>query len=70
VKAIMEIRNKAVVFYEEGIRSAKEIGETYIFSERTVWRWTKVHHQDLENGLHPKKTGLKRSLWAISATRE
>jgi len=25
----MEIRTKAVVFYEEGIRSAKEIGELY-----------------------------------------
>jgi DNA-binding CsgD family transcriptional regulator len=32
----MEIRTKVVVFYEEGIRSAREIGETYNISERTV----------------------------------
>jgi len=36
VIATMEIRTKAVVFYEEGIRSAREIGETYNISERTV----------------------------------
>jgi predicted transcriptional regulator len=53
----MEIRTKAVVFYEEGIRTAKEIGETYNISERTVRRWAKAHSQDPESGLHPKKTG-------------
>ena len=36
MKVTMEIRTKAVVFYEEGIRSAKGIGETYNISERTV----------------------------------
>jgi transposase len=66
----MEIRTKAVVFYEEGIRSAKEIGETYNVSERTVRRWAKAHNQDQENGLQPKKTGPKRSPHAISLTLE
>jgi len=66
----MEIRTKAVVFYEEGIRSAKEIGETYNVSERTVRRWAKAHSQDQENGLQPKKTGPKRSPRAISLTLE
>jgi len=37
----MEIRTKAVVFYEEGIRNAREIGETYNISERIVRRWAK-----------------------------
>jgi uncharacterized protein YjcR len=45
----MEIRTKAVVFYEEGIRSAKEIGETYNISEMTVRRWAKAHGHDQEN---------------------
>jgi transposase len=66
----MEIRTKAVVFYEEGIRSAKEIGETYNISERTVRRWAKSHSQDQENGLRPKKTGPKRSPRAISRSLE
>ena len=62
----MEIRTKSVVFYEEGIRSAREIGETYNISERTVRRWAKAHREDLEQGLRPKKTGPKRSPHAIS----
>ena len=55
-----EIRTKAVIFYDEGIRSAKEIGETYNISERTVRRWAQSHRNDPENGLKPKKTGPKR----------
>ena len=66
----MEIRTKAVVFYEEGIRNAKEIGETYNISERTVRRWAKAHSHDQENGLRPKKTGPKRSPHAISLALE
>ena len=42
MKATMEIRTKSVVFSEEGIRSAREIGETYSISERTVRRWAKA----------------------------
>jgi len=66
----MEIRIKAVVFYEEGIRNAREIGETYNISERTVRRWAKSYRQDKENGLRPKKTGPKRSSRAISPSLE
>ena len=57
VKATMEIRTKAVVFYEEGIRSAKEIGETYNLSERTVRRWAKAHNQDKETDYDQKRPG-------------
>jgi len=49
----MEIRTKAVVFYDEGIRSAKEIGETYNISERTVRRWAnraRLRHLFLHSG--------------------
>ena len=70
MKATMEIRTKAVVFYEEGIRSAREIGETYNISERTVRRWAKSHRQDKENGLRPKKTGPKRSSQTTSPSLE
>jgi transposase len=66
----MEIRIKAVVFYEEGIRSAKEIGETYNISERTVRRRAQNHRDDPENGLKPKKTGPKRSRRAIPVSLE
>ena len=70
MKATMEIRTKAVVFYEEGIRSAREIGETYTISERTVRRWARSHSQDKENGLRPKKTGPTRSPRATSPSLE
>jgi transposase len=70
VKATMEIRTKAVVFYDEAIRSAREIGETYNISERTVRLWAKAHRQDKENGLRPKKTGPKRSPRATSPSLE
>ncbi len=66
----MEIRTKAVVFYEEGIRRASEIGETYNILERTVGRWAKSHRQDKETGLRPKKTGPKRSSRATSPSLE
>jgi transposase len=69
-ESTMEIRTKAVVFYEEGVRSAREIGETYNISERTVRRWAKSHSQDNENGLRPKKTGPKRSPRATSPSLE
>jgi putative transposase len=66
----MEIRTKAVVFYEEKIRSAEEIRETYNISARTVRRWARNHREDPENGLKPKKTGPKRSSRAIPASLE
>jgi len=67
----MEIRTKAVVFYEERIRSAKEIGEIYNISERTVRRWAQNHRKDPESGLKPKKTGpRKRSRRAIPVSLE
>ena len=61
MKGTMEIRTKAVVLYEEGLRSAKEIGQSYDISERTVRRWATSHRLDADTGLRPKKTGPKRS---------
>jgi len=49
VKATREIWIKAVVSYEEGIRSAKDIGGMYNISEMTVRGWTKAHSHDQEN---------------------
>jgi len=66
----MEIRAIAVVFYEEGIRNAKEIGELYSISERTVRRWAQHHREDPENGLKSKKTRPKRSRRAIPVSLE
>jgi hypothetical protein len=66
----MEIRAKAVVFYDEGIRSARGIGETYNISERTVRRWAQLHRQDPENWLRPKKNGPKRSPRTVSIPLE
>ncbi|MGB9175772.1 MAG: hypothetical protein WCB46_03435 [Methanoregula sp.] len=57
----MDIRTKEVVFYEEGIRSAIEMGETYNISGRIVRQWSQNHHDDAENGLRQKKTGPERS---------
>jgi uncharacterized protein YjcR len=57
----MGIRTKAVVFYEEGIRSGREIGETYNISERTVKRWAKSYRLDEEDGLRPKTPRPKRT---------
>jgi len=51
----MEIRTKTVVFYEEGIRSATEIGETYNISERTVRQWEKSHKSGYGDRIVPKK---------------
>jgi hypothetical protein len=59
VKVTMEIRIKSIGFYKEGIRSVKEIGETYNISERTARRWAKPHNQDRENRLQPKKDVAK-----------
>ena len=68
VKATMEIWTKAVVFYEEGIRSAKERGETYNLSERTVRRWAKAHSLDKENRILTwNKRGAGRGAGASTA---
>jgi|GEM_PF-4767785 hypothetical protein len=61
VKATVEIRTKAIVFYEEGIRSTKEIGEIYSIFENTVRRWAKVHAmvRTRRTDYSQKKTGSK-----------
>jgi transposase InsO family protein len=61
VKATMEIRTKAIVLYEEGIYSGKEISEMYNVSDRTLRRWNKAHQQFGFDGLKPLKPGPKES---------
>jgi hypothetical protein len=50
-------QDKSSVFHEEGIQSAKDIGETSNISGRTMRRWAQSHRQDPENGLRPKRPG-------------
>lgn len=61
VKATMDIRLKAVVLYDEGVKTAKEISQLYNVSERTLRRWHTEFKDDGVKGLEPKKTGPKRS---------
>ncbi len=44
VKTTMEIRTRAIVFYEEGIRSAREIGALYSISETYISRVGLTQH--------------------------
>lgn len=66
----MEIRAKAVIFYEEGIYSAAEISRMYSISERTLRRWSKSYQAGGVNGLEPCKPGPARAKHAISRSLE
>jgi len=61
VKATMEIRVKAVVLYDEGLKTAEEIGRLYDISERTLRRWHKRFQFGGMPGLSPGKTGPKEN---------
>lgn len=65
VKATMEIRAKAVILYEEGVYSAKEIGKMFNISERTLRRWNVSYRSAGFSGLAPEKTGPKKVSHAI-----
>ena len=60
VKATMDTRLKAVFFYTEEGKTAKEIGQMYGVSERTVRRWDTAYSQGGYEGLKPKKTSPKK----------
>jgi transposase InsO family protein len=55
----MEIRAKAVVLYDEGLKTANEISQLYSISGRTLRRWHKEFKANGIAGLTPKKTGPK-----------
>ena len=71
VKATMEIRTKALVFYQEIIRGAKEIGETTNLSEMTVRRREKAQSQDLQNRVRakiPSRSVSRYNLFGVETT--
>ena len=61
VKETMNIRTKAVVLYEEGITSTKEICNMYNISDRTLRRWNSSYKHNGMKGLSPHKPGPKKS---------
>jgi transposase InsO family protein len=69
-KTSMEIRVKAVVFYTEGKKSAKEICSLYGISDRTLRRWVRAYRKGGLKGLTPQKTGPKHPSRAISVGLE
>jgi len=60
VKATMDIRIKAVVLYDEGMKTAKEISQLYNISDRTLRRWHTEFKKNGINGIRPKKPIPKR----------
>lgn len=60
VKGAMDMRLKAVFFYSEGGKTAKEVAELYGLSERTVRRWSSAYERGGVEGLTPDKTTPKR----------
>ena len=59
VKTTMDIRLKAVFFYSEENKTAKEVAQMYNLSERTVRRWHKAYTEGGFESLTPKKTTPK-----------
>jgi transposase InsO family protein len=56
----MDIRTKAVVLYSEGIKTAKEIGQLYNISDRTIRRWNRRFEIGGVDGLKPISTAPKK----------
>lgn len=67
VKATMDIRAKAVIIYEEGNKSAKEISQLYNISDRTLRRWYARYRVDGVDGLRAKATTPKKFWNKVSA---
>ena len=65
VKATMDIRTKAVLFYTEDVKSAKEICSMYEISTRTLRRWTRAYESKGLEGIKPQKTGPKHAQHAL-----
>lgn len=70
VKATMDIRTRAVLFYTEGLKQAKEICTMYGISDRTLRRWAKLYEAEGLRGLQPKKTGPKHANHSIPDSLE
>lgn len=61
VKATMDIRVKAVILSNEGVKTCKEISSLYGISERTLRRWKEAYATEGFKGLVPSPTIPKRS---------
>lgn len=65
VKATMDIRIKAVVFYTQKTKPTKDICSMYSISERTLRRWARSYKEGGIKELKPKKTGPKKPTQSI-----
>lgn len=59
-KSDLDVRTKAVFFYEEGVKSPSEICAEYGISSRTLRRWMKRYKQGGVEALNPKSTAPKK----------
>ena len=62
----MDIRTKAVILCEEGIKTEKEISSLYGICDRTLRRWKRAYRNEGVGGLVPKPTVPKVSINKIS----
>lgn len=66
----LDVRTKAVLLYNEGVLSAKEISGRYGISARTLRRWRKAYACLGVEGLMPHKSGPKKATHAVSSVLE
>lgn len=66
----MDIRTKAVILYEEGIHSTRELCRMYGISDRTLRRWCSMYRKNGPQGLSPNKPGPRKARHGVSAALE
>lgn len=62
----MGIGAKAVLLFEEGTKSSKEICEMYDIAQRTLRRWLRLYRMGGLEAINPQKPGPKKGSHAIS----
>ena len=65
VRATIDIRTKAVLFYVEQIKQANDICTSYDISRRSLTRWVKAYRSYGTHGLAPKRPGPRHSMHSI-----
>jgi transposase len=70
VRATIDNRTKAVLFYVERMKQASDICTTYDISRRTLTRWVKAYRTRGTKGLAPKKPGPAHSNQSIPVRLE
>ncbi|MDG6907875.1 MAG: helix-turn-helix domain containing protein [Nitrososphaerota archaeon] len=66
VRATIDTRTKAVLFYVERIKQANDICTSYDISRRTLTRWVGAYRRYGTQGLAPKKPGPRHSKHSIA----